>query len=150
MEENVLKETSGFRETVSIVDDENVRMISVSDGVYTAFAGVVSNKAISFISSLDRASQLLVRAVNNRTRERNYFRKYCELLEEEITEEEFDQEIEEHEDEYVISNTEEANMDDIRLALALCPYLKDVNDVDAMADIFSFNECSIRKSIPEQ
>lgn len=125
MEENVLKETSGFRETVSIVDNENVRMISVSDGVYTAFAGVVSNKAISFISSLDRASQLLVRAVNNRTRERNYFRKYCELLEEEITEEEFDQEIEEHEDEYVISNTEEANMDDIRLALALCPYLKD-------------------------
>ena len=74
MEENVLKETSGFRETVSIVDNENVRMISVSDGVYTAFAGVVSNKAISFISSLDRASQLLVRAVNNRTRERNYFR----------------------------------------------------------------------------
>ena len=149
--ENVIRDIENhFRGTVSVVDNEDVQMISVNNGVYTAFAGVATNKLVNFISSLDRASQLLVRAVNNRTRERNYFRKYCELLENEITEEEFDRENDEHEDEYVIANTEEADADDIRLALSLCPYLKDVQDVDAMADIFSFNERSIRESIAGQ
>ena len=85
--------------------------------------------------------------MNNRTRERNYFRKYVELLEGEINEEDFDREIEENEDEYVVSTNEEASIDDIKIALGLQPYLKDVNDVEDMADIFSFSDKSIRKSI---
>ena len=38
-------------------------------------------------------------------------------------------------------------VDDIKIALALQPHLKDVNDVDDMADIFSFSDKSLRKSI---
>ena len=51
-----------------------------------AFAGV-TNKANFFnISTADRLKELMTRAVNNRTRERNYFKLYCEMLDGNITE----------------------------------------------------------------
>lgn len=139
-----------FRGSLSVIDNGNVKMLSVSNGVQTAFVGVAENKALNMVTSIDRMSQLLIRAVNNRTRERNYFRLYNQLLEKEITEEEFDKEIDEKEDEYVVSNNEEADKNDIEIALALCSYLKDVKDVDDMADLFSFNDASIRKSLAEK
>ena len=135
-----------FRETISVIDGEHVKMITVNTGAYTAFAGVADNKAVSIVSSLDRKNELLIRAVNNRTRERNYFRLYTQLLEKEIT----DEEIESNEDEYVVSNNEDADINDINIALSLCPYLKDVKDVDEMADLFSFNNDSINKSLLEK
>lgn len=139
-----------FRGSLSVIDNGNVKMLSVSNGVQTAFVGVAENKALNMVTSIDRMSQLLIRAVNNRTRERNYFRLYNQLLEKEITEEEFDREIDEKEDEYVVSNNEEADKNDIEIALALCSYLKDVKDVDDMADLFSFNDASIHKSLAEK
>lgn len=139
-----------FRETISVIDGEHVKMITVNTGAYTAFAGVADNKAVSIVSSLDRKNELLIRAVNNRTRERNYFRLYTQLLEKEITDEDFDKEIESNEDEYVVSNNEDADINDINIALSLCPYLKDVKDVDEMADLFSFNNDSINKSLLEK
>ena len=139
-----------FRGSLSVIDNGDVKMLSVSNGVQTAFVGVAENKALNMVTSIDRMSQLLIRAVNNRTRERNYFRLYNQLLEKEITEEEFDKEIDEKEDEYVVSNNEEADKNDIEIALALCSYLKDVKDVDDMADLFSFNDASIRKSLAEK
>lgn len=139
-----------FRGSLSVIDNGNVKMLSVSNGVQTAFVGVAENKALNMVTSIDRMSQLLIRAVNNRTRERNYFRLYNQLLEKEITEEEFDKEIDEKEDEYVVSNNEEADKNDIEIALALCSYLKDVKDVDDMADLFSFSDVSIRKSLVEK
>lgn len=139
-----------FRGSLSVIDNGNVKMLSVSNGVQTAFVGVAENKALNMVTSIDRMSQLLIRAVNNRTRERNYFRLYNQLLEKEITEEEFNKEIDEKEDEYVVSNNEEADKNDIEIALALCSYLKDVKDVDDMADLFSFNDASIRKSLVEK
>lgn len=139
-----------FRGSLSVIDNGNVKILSVSNGVQTAFVGVAENKALNMVTSIDRMSQLLIRAVNNRTRERNYFRLYNQLLEKEITEEEFDKEIDEKEDEYVVSNNEEAGKNDIEIALALCSYLKDVKDVDDMADLFSFSDVSIRKSLVEK
>lgn len=139
-----------FRGSLSVIDNGNVKMLSVSNGVQTAFVGVAENKALNMVTSIDRMSQLLIRAVNNRTRERNYFRLYNQLLEKEITEEEFDKEIDEKEDEYVVSNNEEADKNDIEMALALSSYLKDVKDVDDMADLFSFSDVSIRKSLVEK
>ena len=41
-------------------------------------------------------------------------------------------------------------MNDIEVALSLCDYLKDVKDVDDMADLFSFSDNSIRKSLIEK
>lgn len=139
-----------FRKSLSVIDSENFKMVSMSDGVHTAFVGVADNKAVNMVTSIDRMSQLLIRAVNNRTRERNYFKLYNQLLEKEITDDEFDKEIDEHEDDYVVSNNEEADMNDIEVALSLCPYLKDVKDVDDMADLFSFSGNSIRKSLVEK
>lgn len=139
-----------FRRSLSVVDGENVKMVTMSDGVHTAFIGVADNKVANIVTSMDRMSQLLVRAVNNRTRERNYFKLYNRLLDKEITDEEFDKEIDENEDDYVVANDKEADMNDIEVALSLCPYLKDVKDVDDMADLFSFSSNSIRKSLAEK
>lgn len=138
---------ANFRGTLSVIDNESVKIVTMNDGVHTAFVGVADNKAINIITSIDRMSQLLIRAVNNRTRERNYFRLYNQLLEKEITDEEFDKEIDEKEDDYVVLNNEEADINDIEVALSLCPYLKDVKDVDDMADIFSFSGNSINRSL---
>ena len=141
---------NNLRTHLSIIDNENVKMLSVSDGDLTAFVGVADNKALNVVTSIDRMSQLLIRAVNNRTRERNYFRLYSQLLENEITDEEFDKEIEENEDDYVVSNNEDVDLNDIEVALSLRHYIKDVKDVDDMADLFSFSDKSIRKSLVEK
>ena len=95
----------------------------------------------------DRAEELLTRAVNNRTRERNYFRLYCQLLEGEITEVEFEKEIDEHEDDYVVCNDNEATIDDLRTAHRLIDGIKDVGDLDSLVDLFSFNQASVKKCL---
>lgn len=141
---------NSFSESISVIDNANITMVTVNDGVRTVFAGVADNKVIDMVFSLDRMSQLLIRAVNNRTRERNYFRKYTELLEGDITEEEFDREIEEHEDDYVVSNNKDADAEDIKIAMFLAQYLKDVDYADDMSDIFSFSNESVRKSIAKE
>lgn len=140
--------TNEFRETLSIIDSDSLKMIAVNNGNYTTFVGVAASNIVT--PTIDRMSQLLIRAVNNRTRERNYFKLYNQLLDKEITDEEFDKEIEENEDDYVVSNSEEADISDVKLALSLSPYLKDVKDVDDMADVFSFSNESIRKSLAEK
>ena len=139
-----------FRSSLTIIDAENVKVAAISDGVRTAFVGVADNKSINIVTSVNRMSQLLIRAVNNRTRERNYFRLYSQLLEGEITEEDFDKEIDDNENEYVVANNETADKTDIEIALSVSPQLMDVKDVDDMADIFSFDIRSIRKSISSE
>ena len=78
-------EAQNFSCTLSIIDSDSVKLFAVKSGNVTAFAGVADNKAVSIITSMDRMSQLLLRAVNNRTRERNYFRLYSQLLDKEIS-----------------------------------------------------------------
>ena len=139
-----------FRITCSIINNKSFKMVAVDAGSQTAFMGFADKESINIITTIDRMSQLLIRAVNNRTRERNYFRLCNQLLEKEISDEEFDKEIEEHEDEYVVTNNEEASLEDIRTAVYLSKSLKDVNDVDDMADLFSFSSKSIRESLQEK
>ena len=139
-----------FRSSLTIIDAENVKVAAISDGVRTAFVGVADNKSINIVTSVNRMSQLLIRAVNNRTRERNYFRLYSQLLEGEITDEDFDKEIDDNENEYVVANNETADKTDIEIALSVSPQLMDVKDVDDMTDIFSFDSRSIRKSISSE
>lgn len=113
---------------VSIIDNESVNMMSVNDGYYTAFCGVIENKGFDCIMySQETAMKLLIDAFNNRTRERNYFKKYCELLDNEISDEEFDNEIDNHEDDYVVPVGHEASSDEVRLAMRLAPLLKGIN-----------------------
>lgn len=140
-------EKNQWNGTLSVVDNDDVQMIVYQDGRQSKFAGIANNDVFTKIISIDRASELLIRAVNNRTRERNYFRKYCELLQNEISDEMFDEEIDKNEDEYVISENEDADLNDIALALTLSNRLKDVKDVDDMASLFSFSRSAILKSL---
>ena len=112
-----------------------------------AFAGV-TNKAHFFnISTADRLKELMTRAINNRTRERNYFKLYSDMLDGNISEEEFDKEIEENEDKYLIKQDKDASIEDIEVALEVSPSLMDVASPDDMAEVFSFSEKSMQKSI---
>lgn len=138
------------------MEQGNVYQIISSDGMiihtstndsYTAFVGVVDNKTIQTSPNIEQVCDLLIRGINNRTRERNYFRKYCELLNGEITDDEFDTEMEANEDEYVIKENIDANAIDARIALSLAPKIMDAEYVEDVSTLFSFNPNSLRKLI---
>lgn len=86
---------------------------------------------------------LLLKAVNNRTIERNYFRLYGELADGTITEEEFNREIEENESEYVLVGDEEPNEQTLRMALILSQRIKDVKDTEDLSSLFSINSAKL-------
>lgn len=86
-------------------------------------------------------------AVNNRTRERNYFKKYVELLEGTISDEDFDKAIEDNEDDYVIQEDKEPTLEDVRCVLEMAPELKDVDSVEDLASLFSFKPNSMQKCL---
>ena len=137
-----------IRETISIIDTNSVKMVAVSNDKHMKFAGVAENGTMSIVSTEnDRMSELLVRAVNNRTRERNYFKKYCELLDGEISEEDFDREIDSNKDDYVVPAGADADIRDIELALQVVPRLKGVESTDDFAALFSFSDASIQKCV---
>ena len=69
------------------------------------------------------------------------------MLAGDITEEEFDKEIEENEDNYIIKQNKDASVEDIEVALEVSPAIMDVDSPDDMAEVFSFSEKSMQKSI---
>ena len=87
----------------------------------------------------------LIRAINNRTIERNYFRLYGDLLSGDISEQEFQQEIEEHESDYVLENNIIPSEEDIKLAIQLSEHVKDVQSSEDLSSLFSFNSIAIDK-----
>lgn len=84
-----------------------------------------------------RLIELLINAVNNRTRQRNYFRLYCQLLAGNITRKNFDNEINNNENDYVISNNTAYAENDIELISELkgkildfdCEFIDDIEDL---------------------
>lgn len=108
---------------------------------------LTSGEASYIYNANDKMISLLIRAINNRTRERNYFRKYCELLEQEITDEEFDREIEDHPDDYAISTDQIASREDMALALSISPRIMEVDSVEDLSDLFSFEHTSVMNLI---
>lgn len=122
--------------------------ISYNDKVF--FAGVADFESFNNTYDYIRKSlEFMFEAVNNRTRERNYFKKYAELLMGEISEEEFSKEIEKHESLYVVQPYIEATKNDIKLALSLVENggLMDVESLDDIADLFSFKYLSVKKMV---
>lgn len=95
--------------------------------------GVVPNSVI----------ELLIKAVNNRTVERNYFRLYGEMVDGTITEEEFEKEIAKNEREYVLSGEEEPDERTLTTALLLSRRIKDVNDSEDLSSLFSFDSVKL-------
>ena len=122
-------------------------VIAIQDKDRVTFAGVANKARFFSISTADRLKELMTRAINNRTRERNYFKLYCDMLDGNITEDEFDREIEQNEDKYIIKQDFDASVEDIEVALEVSPSIMDVKSPDDMAEIFSFSEKSMQKSI---
>jgi hypothetical protein len=122
-------------------------VIAIQDKDRVTFAGVANKARFFSISTADRLKELMTRAINNRTRERNYFKLYCDMLDGNITEDEFDREIEQNEDKYIIKQDCDASVEDIEVALEVSPSIMDVKSPDDMAEIFSFSEKSMQKSI---
>lgn len=106
----------------------------------TAFAGAVDNAILKkVIRALDGSrEQMLVDAVNNRTRERNYYELYSRLLDNELSDDEFDREIDENPDEYVIPTNKIPTEEEFHEAIALADYIKGIETSSDIASLFSF------------
>lgn len=130
-------------------NDSNVQIQGVHDSKgNTVFSGVSRDNSIFKILNVDispKVYELLKRAINNRTIERNYFRLYSELLDGTITEEEFDKEIEENESEYVISNNIIPSKEELMLALNISDDIKDVKTSEDISSLYSFNSIVVDK-----
>lgn len=95
----------------------------------------------------NRLEDLYVRAINNRTRERNYFKLYSSLLRGDISDDDFDEEIDKNEDDYVVPAGVDADLTEIEFALQVTPKLKNVETTDDFMALFSFNDKSVHKYI---
>lgn len=132
--------------SITLYRSEGLSMLAMDDGKATSFIGKAKND-IFYGGDLAQMKQLLIDAVNNRTRERNYFKLLYRLYAGEITDDEFDNEIDQHEDEYVIPTNREASHDIIAKALDLAKHIKDVKTTDDFISLFSFDEKSMDDSI---
>lgn len=90
---------------------------------------------------------LMTRAVNNRTRQRNYFQLQSSMLEGLISEDEFYKRIEENEDDYVVEEMEQPSLERVYDALFLSQNIKDVNNSEDFATLFSFDSFSTDKEL---
>lgn len=118
----------------------------------TVFAGHTTDSALTgwVMGEIpQRVMELATNAINNRTRERNFFRLSEQLSSGEITEDEYDRELDEHEDEYIIKCTIKPCMLDLKIAASLAPHLMDVEDTDDLSVLFSFDESVIRHYLGE-
>ena len=133
-------------------NDNNTEIKGYSENGVTSFSGVSRDNSIIKILTGEQYQdivQLLLRAVNNRTIERNYFKLYSELLEGTITDDEFEKEIEENEDNYVISNDVTPLKQDVAYALKLSKKILDVKTTEDISSLFSFNSLKLDKLIIE-
>ncbi|MDE5570930.1 MAG: hypothetical protein K2I86_02590 [Prevotella sp.] len=137
----IVKLANGVTVIRGEMQDGNFIAVSQEDSNNIAFAGVGSETVINRMMGLDMDNlmELLVRAVNNRTRQRNYFRLYGQMLEKEISEEDFYQKIEENEDDYVIEELEKPSKERLLQALHLSRKIKNVNSSEDLSDLFSFD-----------
>jgi hypothetical protein len=129
-----------------------VTMCQMQDGAFVAvkpsdngnifFAGISQGSSvISRMVGADYAEmvELLTRAVNNRTRQRNFFRLQNNLLEGIISEDDFYKEIEEKEDEYVVEEKESPSPERLCHAMILSQGIKDVQNSEDLSTLFSFS-----------
>lgn len=142
--------TSAMTAKVTVTSDQELKTTAISgNGLVialarndrqTAFAGVAENSSIhGIIRTLSGIREkMLVHAVNNRTKERNYYQLYSRLLENEISDEEFDNELETNPDKYVISTDIVPTDDEFQDAILLSGYIMDTDTTGDIESLFSF------------
>ena len=104
----------------------------------------VTKKAatLSFPAISDVERTMLVRAINNRTRERNYANICLQLAEGQITEEEFENEIMNNENKYVISFADKTSPEEIQIAAQLAAGVLDIETEEDFRELFSISSAS--------
>jgi predicted nucleotidyltransferase component of viral defense system len=140
---NIRGESIRPEPTMIITDtyQAQVQTILQKTGLAWQQVAVISkdNSFLKTITGEDDAIKLLLKAVNNRTIERDYFKLYCEMLDSSITAEEFDHLIESNETDYVVSETDEPNDTQVKTALRLSEHIKGVDSLNDFTALFSFN-----------
>ena len=114
---------------------------TVSLSTNDVFKKVLSGEAYK------EANEMLITAVNNRTKERDYFRLYCELLDGSITEEEFMEILDNNEHDFIVDEDLEPSVSEISLALRLAKRLRGVESINDLSALFSFNPDSLEKAV---
>lgn len=99
------------------------------------------------INLQDHIIDIMAVAINNRTRERNYFKLYSSLLENKISDEEFDRLIDENPDMYVQESYRDFSPLEIAVARKASEKIMDIEDLSDMATLFSISNRSIHKCI---
>lgn len=125
------KMDDGVFVAVQQVNNQNVYFAGISKG------SSVLNRMIGM--NYADIKELLIRAVNNRTRQRNFFRLQNEMLEGLISEEDFYKTIEENENDYVIEELEEPTKKRLYCAMYLCQGIMDIKNSEDLASLFSFS-----------
>jgi len=135
-------------------------ILNSNDEVYSTLHGVIPESGITasvtvninqqmlIIHADDRIIDIMTIAINNRTRERNYFKLYCQLLQNEISEADFNRMIDENPNEYVPEEYHNYGPLEIALARKASENIMDVADLNDMASLFSISMGSIRKCLP--
>ncbi len=126
---------------VSNDDNNNVVFAGVSEG------NAVINRMIGI--DYEEIVELMTKAVNNRTRQRNYFRLYSQMCDGEITEEEFYNTIEANEEDYVVEESEIPTKERLMTALKLSKGMKDVKSSEDISTLFSFDSSETDKKLKE-
>lgn len=133
----VLGQTSGDIETMRGGASADVMTTSVS---------IIIEEEMN-IDLEERILQIMSIAVNNRTRERNYFKLYSRLLENKLSEDDFDRIIDENPDEFVQQEYQDYDSLDLAIARKASDKLMDVSDLSDMATLFSISNNSIKRIV---
>ncbi len=161
MEENNNKPIIGWEEqgmnktsSVFISDGFSAKILTTEKDGYQNHLVIASSIGGAFIDVLtgryaDKALELLLVAVNNRTKERDYFRLYCDMLDGSITEKEFDNEIERNLKDYVVDNSCIPSREVAELALRLSEHIKSVSTIEDLNSLFSFDADKVNSFILE-
>ena len=132
------------RTTISLCTMQDGAFVTIkqenNQNVY--FAGISKGSSvINRMIGMDYSdiTELLIRAVNNRTKQRNFFRLQNSMLEGLITEEDFYKTIEENESDYVIEEIEEPTKRRLYCAMYLCQSIMDIKNSEDLSTLFSFS-----------
>lgn len=114
--------------------------------VETEFSGKVKNDILMELFSSQVPVSILnlaITAINNRTRERNFARLIGQLSMGIISEEEFDKEIKDNAEKYVVKCNIKPSPIEISNALKLSKEIIDVDDTNDFSVLYSFDESQI-------
>lgn len=140
--------------TVTIINTDSIcaEVRTLNKGnkyVHEAFVICNDDEFIKSICGENEAIKLLLKAVNNRTIERDYFKLYCEMLDNTISEEEFDSTIAANENEYIVSESDIPSQIQLEIALKLSKYIKRINSINDFTSLFSFNYNELHKILEQ-